>query len=245
MSRHRSPGAQHQHAAAVRNGMVAAAVAGGSLALLVPVAAAATAPATADPTATLALAAANAVDAVVAGPGQPLAVLSSVEPVAGPQPDPTLDAAGLLKSVGLADVARRAEEERLAREAQALCDADLDGLGGVRPWVRDGARFLSCLYEQPDLIGVASRARQSDHPDGLAVDLMARGEQGDRIAECALANQEALGVAYVIFEQQANHGDGWEQMDDRGGDTANHYDHVHVSFERGAPAGIPSAVACS
>ena len=100
-------------------------------------------------------------------------------------------------------------------------------------------------YEQPTLIGVAGRARVSDHPRGLAVDLMTRGERGDRIAECALANQEALGVSYVIWEQRVNYGDGWEGMADRGGDTENHYDHVHVSFESGGGSGDPVAALCT
>jgi hypothetical protein len=129
-------------------------------------------------------------------------------------------------------------------ELQADCDPDLDGLGRVRPWVRDAARFLSCLYGEPELIGVAGRARVSDHPRGLAVDLMVRGARGDRIAECALANQEALGVSYVIWEQRINHGDGWERMADRGSDTENHFDHVHISFESGGGSGDPLAARC-
>jgi hypothetical protein len=73
---------------------------------------------------------------------------------------------------------------------------------------------------------------------------MMRGERGDRLAACALRNREALGVEYVIWEQRINHGDGWERMADRGGDTENHVDHVHVSFERGAPGGTPDPTAC-
>jgi hypothetical protein len=173
-------------------------------------------------------------------------MLASIVPVAQtaePAP-PQVDAAELLKAVDLAEIARRAEEARAAREAQARCDADLGGLGRVKPWVRDAARFLACLYEQPDLIGVASRARASDHPTGHAVDLMVRGERGDRIAECALANQEELGISYVIWKQRVNYGDGWEGMADRGGDTANHYDHVHISFEKRDPGAEPTVAAC-
>ncbi|MDN5751122.1 MAG: hypothetical protein L0H64_21870, partial [Pseudonocardia sp.] len=66
----------------------------------------------------------------------------------------------------------------------------------------------------------------------------------DRIAECALANQDAFGISYVIWKQRINYGDGWERMADRGGDTANHYDHVHVSFERDAGSGEPLAARC-
>ena len=149
-----------------------------------------------------------------------------------PEPDPPeVDVSELLKAVGLADVARQADELRLAREAAARCDADLDGLGRVKPWVRDAARFLSCLFDEPTLIGVSRAAATPTTRRGLALDLMVRGERGDRIAACALANQEALGISYVIWKQRVNYGDGWERMDDRGSATENHFDHVHISFE--------------
>ncbi len=107
-------------------------------------------------------------------------MLASVAPVpqAGSVVPPELDAAELLKAVGLADVARKAEEERAGRAAAARCDTGLGGLGRVKPWVREAARFLSCLYGEPTLIGVAGRSGQSDHPSGLAVDFMMRSGSG-------------------------------------------------------------------
>jgi hypothetical protein len=239
--------ARHAAAPAVRNGLAGAAATGAALAVVVPVVGALPGAAAAD-TQVLALAAADitapSVSAPVAEAGP--VMLASIGPVLdeGAALPAALDAAALLKSVGLADAARAEEEARAAREARAQCDADLDGLGRVRPHVRDAARFLSCLYDEPPLIGVAGRARVSDHPRGLAVDLMTRGETGDRIADCALENQDALGVEYVIWEQRVNYGDGWERMADRGSDTENHYDHVHVSFG-GSGGGDPLAAACS
>jgi hypothetical protein len=252
-------GPRHATAPAVRNGLMAAAATAGLLSVAVPmvpvlppggtaalaltsdgsaVAAAAEGPATADaPTAAAPVA--DLVD------GRLLA--ASVLPVlamADPLP-PEADAESLLKAAGLADVARAAEEQRLAREAAADCDASLRGLGSVKDFVRDAARFLSCLYEQPTLIGVAGRARVSDHPRGLAIDFMTGRERGDLIADCALANQEALGISYVIWRQRVNYGDGWESMSDRGGATENHYDHVHVSFERDGGSGGPLAALCT
>ena len=41
----------------------------------------------------------------------------------------------------------------------------------------------------------------------------------------------------MIWEQRINHGSGWKAMEDRGGVTANHFDHVHVSFKSGAGGG--------
>ncbi len=241
--------ARHAAPPAVRNGLAGAAATGTALAVVVPALAALPGtPATGTESLTLAAAGIAAPTVAEAAPSaDPTAtvLLASIAPVLNPRDDlpPGFDTAGLIKSVDLQEAARAAEEARLAREAQANCDADLDGLGRVQPFVRDAARFLSCLYDEPTLIGVAGRARVSDHPRGLAVDFMTRGEQGDRIADCALANREALGISYVIWKQRVNYGDGWERMADRGSDTENHYDHVHVSFERGAD-GAPLADLC-
>ena len=213
--------------------MAAAAAAGGALVVTVPVVSAPGTSALADDT--YVRSAAAEIDDV--------RMLASIVPVAAPhEPEPPeLDVSDLVKGAGLYEEARAIEERRAA----ANCDAALGDLGAVKPWVRNAARFLSCLYDEPDLIGVARRARDSDHPRGLAVDLMARGEKGDRIAKCALANKEELGIDYVIWKQRVNYGDGWERMEDRGGITENHYDHVHVSFERGGGDGTPFAERCS
>lgn len=177
---------------------------------------------------------------------RPVTLVADIAPVRElVEPEPAEVSVGeLIKAAGLADVARKAEEAKVAREAAARCDAALGGLGRVKPWVRDAAQFLSCLYDQPTLIGVAQRSRASDHPSGLAVDIMARGAQGDRIAECALANRQALGISYVIWNQRVNYGDGWELMSDRGGITANHKDHVHISFNGRPGSGDALADRC-
>jgi D-alanyl-D-alanine dipeptidase len=203
--------------------MAAAAAAGGALTAAVPAVAVTHAPESA------------VVRPVSAVPEAEVRTVASIVPI-GPvhEPEPLeMKVADLVKAAGLAE-----------QHAAAFCDADLDDLGRVKPWVRQAARFLSCLYDQPDLIGVAQRSRDSDHSRGLAIDLMIRGDRGDRIAECALANQDELGIDYVIWEQRINHGDGWDRMSDRGSDTENHYDHVHISFERNAPEDIPFPQRC-
>lgn len=81
-----------------------------------------------------------------------------------------------------------------------------------------------------------------EHPDGRACDYMlssggatpsgSQVERGHEIAEWARANASRLGIMYVIYRQRiwdARSGGGWESMEDRGGATANHVDHVHVS----------------
>ena len=73
-----------------------------------------------------------------------------------------------------------------------------------------------------------------DHGSGLAVDFMVPvgSDIGDAIANYAINNMGAHNISYIIWEQQIYGGwtGGWETMEDRGSVTANHYDHVHVSF---------------
>jgi hypothetical protein len=229
----------------LQRGITAAAVTGGALAVAAPTAALLPGfePAPQQAAAQIGLASS---DVVEQAPVDGARIAASVLPVRHDAEPPGIDAAErLLKSATLNDAARKAEEERLAREARVHCDVPLGGLGAVKSHVKDAARFLSCLYDQPDLIGVASRARVSDHATGRALDLMVRGDKGDRIAQCALANRKALGISYVIWEQRINYGSGWERMENRGNETENHFDHVHISFERGAGSGDPTPDLCA
>lgn len=83
----------------------------------------------------------------------------------------------------------------------------------------------------------SSSAYSSDHPNGRAIDIMIPSYKsnkalGDRIAKYFIDNNKSLKVKYVIWRQRnytITRGT-WVNMADRGGDTANHYDHVHVSF---------------
>lgn len=79
------------------------------------------------------------------------------------------------------------------------------------------------------------------HPAGRALDFMVDRATGDQLSTYVLANQARLGVTYVIWRQRYNDGSGWDVMDDRGGVTANHFDHVHLSFDASNPAaaGLP------
>ncbi|WP_433242241.1 coiled-coil domain-containing protein [Streptosporangium sp. CA-135522] len=79
-----------------------------------------------------------------------------------------------------------------------------------------------------------------EHPLGRACDfMMSTGgstpsadhvKLGEEIAAWALKNRANLGVKYVIWRQRINSGTGWRAMSDRGGVTANHFDHVHISM---------------
>ena len=145
-----------------------------------------------------------------------------------------------------AEAAETAEAERRAGTggggtgAGADCGIDTDQLGAVKSHVREAAELLGCAYDVDTMHGVAGRAGTSDHPAGRAVDFMTDRASGDALADCALENMDALGVSYIIWEQRINHGSGWELMEDRGGVTANHFDHVHISFDGNAGGKLTS-----
>lgn len=122
--------------------------------------------------------------------------------------------------------------------AAGSCSGALDG---TVPHVARAGHHLINRHGIPegDVIGRASRSGTSDHPSGHALDFMVGRATGDALADYVLAHQDDLGVSYVIWRQRINHGDGWVAMDDRGGATANHYDHVHLSFSRRDPGRTP------
>jgi hypothetical protein len=50
------------------------------------------------------------------------------------------------------------------------------------------------------------------------------------LAEYIRAHGAALGMRYVIWNQRISMGGAWQEMEDRGNVTANHKDHVHITF---------------
>jgi tape measure domain-containing protein len=113
------------------------------------------------------------------------------------------------------------------------------GFRGLRPqtnkmWSYVKGRFPSA-YAQPDL---SPRPYASDHPAGKALDITGPMRQ---VADYLAANMKTLGVKYIIYAGQINHGNGWNKytppkslLARAGFATAYHYDHVHVSmFKRG------------
>ncbi|KQS57077.1 hypothetical protein ASG36_16380 [Geodermatophilus sp. Leaf369] len=72
------------------------------------------------------------------------------------------------------------------------------------------------------------------HPSGRALDYMVMTDQslGDAIVAYHIAHWDELGVDYLIYEQRylGSPNGSWSMMEDRGGTTANHFDHVHVNY---------------
>ncbi|MFC6870275.1 hypothetical protein [Haloechinothrix salitolerans] len=115
------------------------------------------------------------------------------------------------------------------------CSATLDGT--QRHVARVGHHLLG-RFDVDSVIGRAERSGTSDHPDGLALDFMVSTSTGDALADYVIDNQARFGVTYVIWRQRYNDGGGWSYMTDRGNTTANHYDHVHVSFRPGVDVDV-------
>jgi len=103
-------------------------------------------------------------------------------------------------------------------EALALANSmgamfDIDTIGGYRP--PEGDNY-------------------GEHSTGLALDFMTYSDsaKGQALADHLVTNSAALGVRWVIWEQQVwsaeRAAEGWRGMADRGSPTQNHMDHVHV-----------------
>ncbi|WP_159943137.1 MULTISPECIES: hypothetical protein [unclassified Nocardiopsis] len=85
------------------------------------------------------------------------------------------------------------------------------------------------------------RNSADDHGSGNACDFMMSSggalpssqnrALGTQIAQYGINNADRLGIKYIIWEQQIWHSANrqWKWMEDRGDNTQNHYDHVHIS----------------
>ncbi|MGP3931758.1 coiled-coil domain-containing protein [Nonomuraea sp. KM88] len=117
-----------------------------------------------------------------------------------------------------------------------------EGSDHITPRMRLVRKLIQDRFDVPYGIG-CFRAIQDggEHPLGRACDFMlSRGgampsaaelERGDQIAKWAIKNAKRLGIMYVIYRQRIWHATSgtWRTMSDRGGTTANHYDHPHIS----------------
>ncbi|MGC4989882.1 peptidoglycan DD-metalloendopeptidase family protein [Nocardia salmonicida] len=88
-----------------------------------------------------------------------------------------------------------------------------------------------------EILGQRDNDSRPDHPSGRAIDIMVPDPTsgdgkalGDQIADFVLTNSTALRIDYLIWRQTYRAASGESNvMEDRGGATANHMDHVHVT----------------
>lgn len=111
---------------------------------------------------------------------------------------------------------------------------------GLKPNAIKVHRAVRAKFPQITSIGGVRKDPLPDHPSGRALDLMipnyksASGKAlGQEVALWAKANARNLGINYVIWNQHIwnieRDREGWRYMADRGGDSANHKNHVHIT----------------
>ncbi|WP_061300587.1 coiled-coil domain-containing protein [Herbidospora cretacea] len=101
---------------------------------------------------------------------------------------------------------------------------------------------IQAQFPMPYGVGCLRPGDFGEHGKGRACDFMMSGggsmasgnnkARGDALLQWCITNGRALGIMYVIWQQKyydIRTGAPGKMMADRGGATANHYDHVHVS----------------
>ncbi|GAA0951293.1 hypothetical protein [Nonomuraea longicatena] len=116
------------------------------------------------------------------------------------------------------------------------------GSDNITPRMRLVKTLIQERFDVPFGIGCYRSIQDGgEHPLGRACDFMlSRGgampsqqeiQRGNEICEWVVKNGKRLGIMYVIYRQRIWHvkNGSWRTMSDRGGTTANHYDHPHIS----------------
>ena len=129
--------------------------------------------------------------------------------------------------------ARADETSGSAGTSSAACSVNPEIESGLRANATAVYRAVCAAFPGVSAYGGVRPGDSGDHGSGRAVDIMISGDAGWDIARYVQANAAALGVTYVIYQQQiwmaGDPASAWSGMEDRGGATANHFDHVHVS----------------
>lgn len=147
------------------------------------------------------------------------------------------------------DRAIAAARKAVAKAREAMIAGNIGGgrsgaYGGVKPHVAAVGDWFSRTFRSRGLQSIGGysfrrifgSSRLSDHATGHALDLMVRNrsaEPGNAMLRAAKANWAKFSVKYAIWRQRqyTSAGSAGTAMGDRGNDTQNHYDHVHLSFK--------------
>jgi uncharacterized protein YgiM (DUF1202 family) len=111
---------------------------------------------------------------------------------------------------------------------------------GLKPNAIAVHRAMRARFPQITVYGGVRPSVIPDHEQGRALDCMipdyrsASGKaHGDEAAAWAKANARSLGINYVIWNQHiwniTRDSEGWRYMADRGSDSANHKNHIHIT----------------
>ena len=170
-----------------------------------------------------------------------------VAPAAAPEAPATPEAPAAPQSAPVAEeapAAQPAAETTAAPEVQPVAETSTSGNTipndpHLQPQAEAFRQEIAAKFGITNIGGYRA-GDPDDHGKGLAVDVMVptSSQLGDQVAQYAIDNMDRAGISYIIWKQQFympvdniyGPANTWNQMPDRGGDTANHYDHVHISF---------------
>ncbi|MCS4593762.1 ligand-binding protein SH3 [Brevibacterium sediminis] len=162
---------------------------------------------------------------------------TDLEVKAPPKPKPTAESSAAEEKSDDSSSDEKSSDEKSSGEGTSSdtsappCSVSSSIESGLLPNAVNGYRAVCAKFPEVKTFGGRRPGTGSDHNTGEAVDIMITGSTGDRIAEYLIQNQSALNVKYVIWKQRIwMPGQGWKGMEDRGDATANHFDHVHASF---------------
>ncbi|MEV0390510.1 hypothetical protein [Nonomuraea sp. NPDC050643] len=137
---------------------------------------------------------------------------------------------------------RAAILEQLAAEETALVAGFTKVRDNITPRMRNVRNLIRQRFALSYGVGCYRGVNDGgEHPLGRACDFMVssggampspeQARLGDEISEWVIENAQRLGIMYVIYRQRIWHvrTGAWKYMSDRGGVTANHYDHPHIS----------------
>ena len=113
---------------------------------------------------------------------------------------------------------------------------------GLKPNAAKTYRAAAKRFPRIKTVHGVRPGSDSDHSTGRAVDLMIPNYRslsgrklGRDVAAWGRVNARSLGITYVIWNQRiwsvARSGEGWRAMANRGSDSANHKNHVHISVK--------------
>lgn len=122
----------------------------------------------------------------------------------------------------------------LAHEGAISADVCARGTSIEARLQSDTVRVYRAVCERfPEIRQYWGQANRGTHSTGHSLDIMVSGARGREVRDFLQDRKTELGIEYIIYEQKIwsveRSGAGWRGMADRGGITANHYDHVHVT----------------
>ncbi|HMI34191.1 MAG TPA: SH3 domain-containing protein [Propionibacteriaceae bacterium] len=111
---------------------------------------------------------------------------------------------------------------------------------GLKPNAIKVHRAMRARFPQITVYGGVRPSVIPDHEQGRALDCMIPNYQsasgkalGNEAAAWTKANARSLGINYVIWNQHiwniTRDSEGWRFMADRGSDSANHMNHIHIT----------------